>query len=75
MQREYAVRQIAKREGYVLERRADGAYRLINARLNVVVYHLDGVQLEAIESFLDRPESRANSPKAQRLTGTARPAK
>jgi hypothetical protein len=42
----------------------DESYRLINERLNVVVYHLDGVPLETIASFLEQPESRANSPGA-----------
>ena len=46
MQREYAIRQIAKREGYRLEKKGDESYRLINARFNVVVYQLDGVPLE-----------------------------
>jgi hypothetical protein len=64
MQREYAIRQIAKREGYHLEKQGDGSYRLINQRLNVIVYRLDGVPLETIASFLEQPESRANSPGA-----------
>lgn len=61
MQREHAIRQIAKREGYRLEKRDDKSYRLINERLNVVVYDLDGVPLETIASFLERPEIRTNS--------------
>jgi hypothetical protein len=64
MQREYTIRQIAKREGYRLEKKGDDSYRLINARFNVVVYHLDGVPLERIATFLAQPESRANSPDA-----------
>jgi hypothetical protein len=61
---EYAIRHIAKREGYRLEKKGDDSYRLINARFNVTVYHLDGVQLERIAAFLAQPESRANSPYA-----------
>jgi len=62
MQREYATRQIAKRAGYRLEKKGDESYRLINARFNVVVYQLDGVPLEKIAAFLERPTSEANSP-------------
>jgi hypothetical protein len=51
-------------EAYRLEKKRDESYRLINERLNVVVYHLDGVPLETIASFLEQPESRANSPGA-----------
>ena len=65
MQREYAIRQIAKREGYRLEKKGDESYRLINARFNVVVYQLDGVPLEKIAAFLERSESQANSPDTQ----------
>jgi hypothetical protein len=65
MQREYAIRKIAKREGFRLEKESDGNYRLINARFNVVVYHLDGVSLETIAVFLEHPTSRANSPNAR----------
>jgi hypothetical protein len=61
MQREYAIQQIARREGYRLEKAGDDGYRLINARLNIVVYHLDGVPLDAIASFLEMPESRQNA--------------
>jgi hypothetical protein len=43
MQREHAIRQQAKLEGYRLEKRDDDSYRLINARFNVAVYQLDGV--------------------------------
>ena len=64
MQREYAIRQTAKREGYRLEKKAGESYRLINERLNVIVYDLDGVPVETIASFLEQPESRANSPGA-----------
>ena len=64
MQREYAIRKIVKREGFRLEKEGDDNYRLINARFNVVVYHLDGVSLEKIAVFLERPISRANSPDA-----------
>jgi hypothetical protein len=62
MQREYSIRQLAKRQGYRLERQGDSRYRLIHERLNVVVYHLDGVPLEAVASFLVQRESRANPP-------------
>ena len=62
MQREFAVRQLAKREGYRVEKQGDESYRLINARLNVVVYKLDGVPLEAVASFLGQRESRSNAP-------------
>jgi hypothetical protein len=58
MQREFAVRQLAKREGYRLEKQGDESYRLINARLKVAVYKLDGVPLEAVASFLRQRESR-----------------
>jgi hypothetical protein len=64
MQREYAIRQMAKREGFRLKKEADDNYRLINARFNVVVYHLDGVPLEKIAAFLEQPTSRANLPDA-----------
>jgi hypothetical protein len=64
MQREYAIRKIAKREGFRLEKESNDNYRLINARFNVVVHHLDGVSLEKIAVFLEQPTSRANSPDA-----------
>jgi hypothetical protein len=64
MQREYAIRQIAKREGFSLEKHGEDSYRLINERLNVIVFGLDGVPLETIASFLEKPESLANSPDA-----------
>jgi hypothetical protein len=64
MQREYAIRQIAKRGCYRLEKKGDDRYRLINARFNVVVYQLDGVPLEKIAAFLELLTSRANSPDA-----------
>jgi hypothetical protein len=53
MQREYTIRQIAKRKGYHLEKTGDESYRLINGRLNVAVYQLDAVPLEAIALFLE----------------------
>lgn len=53
MQREYTIRQIAKRKGYHLEKRGDESYRLINGRLNVTVYQLDAVPLETIALFLE----------------------
>ncbi len=62
MQREYSIRQLAKREGYRLEKKSDDSYRLINARFNVVVYQLDGVPLEKVATFLEQPKSQANSP-------------
>jgi hypothetical protein len=62
MQREFAIRQLAKREGFRLEKKGGESYRLINERLNVIVSSLDGVPLEKIASFLEQPESRANSP-------------
>ena len=64
MQREYTIRQLAKRKGYRLEQKGEEGYRLINAKLEVVVYSLDGVQLDAIALFLERRESSANSPGA-----------
>ena len=64
MQREYAIRQLAKREGFHLEKESNDTCRLINARFNVVVYHLDGVPLEKIAAFLEQPTSRANAPDA-----------
>jgi hypothetical protein len=60
----YAIRQIAKREGFSLEKHGEDSYRLINERLNVIVFGLDGVPLETIASFLEKPESLANSPDA-----------
>ena len=48
MQREHAIRQLAKLEGYRLEKKDDDSYRLINARFNVAVYQHDGVSLEKI---------------------------
>ena len=57
MHREYVIWHIAKREGYRLEKKGDGSYRLINARFNVAVYHLDGVPLERIAAFLARPKA------------------
>lgn len=65
MQREFAIRKLAKAAGYRLEKKGDENYRLIHGRLNVAVYGLDGAPLEAIVSFLERPEIRAHSPSAQ----------
>jgi hypothetical protein len=65
MQREFAIRRLAKPEGYRLEKNGDDSYRLINARFNVAVYQLDGVPLENIEAFLEKRTSQANSPDAQ----------
>ena len=64
MQHEYAIRQIAKREGYRLEKKGGESYRLINERLNVIVSSLDGAPLEKIAAFLEQPASRANTPDA-----------
>ena len=64
MQREFAIRQLAKREGYRLEKKRGESYRLINERLNVIVSGLEGVPLEKIAAFLEQPASRANSPDA-----------
>jgi hypothetical protein len=64
MQREYAIRRLAKFEGFRLEKAGDDSYRLINARFNVAVYQLDGVSLEKIEVFLEKRTSHANPPKA-----------
>jgi hypothetical protein len=61
MQREHAIRQLAKLEGYRLEKKGDDSYRLINARFNVAVYQLDGVSLEKITAFLEKRTSQANS--------------
>jgi len=61
MQREHAIRQLAKLEGYRLEKKADNSYRLINARFNVAVHLLDGVSLEKITEFLERRTSQTNS--------------
>jgi hypothetical protein len=60
MQREHAIRQLAKLEGYRLEKKADDSYRLINARFNVAVYQLDGVTLEKIAAFLEQRTSQAD---------------
>jgi hypothetical protein len=65
MQREFAIRQLAKASGYRLEKNGDETYRLVHGRLNVAVYGFDGVPLEAIASFLERPEIRAHTPSAQ----------
>ena len=65
MQREFAIRRLAKLEGYRLERKGDDSYRLINARFKVAVYQLDGVPLEKIAAFLEKRTSQANSPDAQ----------
>ncbi|MGA7334036.1 MAG: hypothetical protein WBX77_20220 [Pseudolabrys sp.] len=62
MQREHAIRQLAKLEGYRLEKKGDDSYRLINARFSVAVYQLDGVSLEKIVAFLEKRTSQANSP-------------
>ena len=62
MQRERAIRQLAKLEGYRLEKKGDNSYRLINARFHVAVYQLDGVSLEKIAAFLEKRTSQANSP-------------
>ena len=51
MQREHSIRQLAKLEGYRLEKKGDDSYRLINARFNVAVYLFDGVSLEKSRSF------------------------
>jgi hypothetical protein len=61
MQREYKMRQLAKLEGYRLEKKSDDNYRLVYARFNVAVYQLDGVPLEKIAEFLER-RSQVNSP-------------
>ena len=61
MQREHAIRQLAKLEGYRLEKKDDDTYRLINARFNVAVYQFDGVSLEKIAEFLKRRTSQTNS--------------
>jgi hypothetical protein len=61
MQREYAVRQLAKRNGYRLEKKSEQTYRLISQRFNVVVHGLDGVPLERVRFFLEHPEARAHS--------------
>ena len=65
MQREHAIRQLAKLEGYRLEKKDDDCYRLINARFNVAVYQLDGVPLEKIAGFLEKRQAKQNSPDAQ----------
>ena len=65
MQRELAIRQFARREGYRLEKSDDGKYRLVNSRFNLVVYRLDGVPLERIAAFLEQRTSQANSPDAR----------
>jgi hypothetical protein len=62
MQREHAIRQLAKREGYRLEKKGDDSYRLINARFNVAVYQHDGVPLKKIAEFLESRTSQINSP-------------
>ena len=60
MQREHAIRQLAKLEGYRLEKKGDESYRLINARFNVAVYQHDGVTLEKIAEFLEKRTSQNN---------------
>jgi hypothetical protein len=64
MQREFAIRRLAKLEGYRLEKKGDDSYRLINARFNVAVYQHDGVTLEKIAEFLAKRTGQANSPDA-----------
>jgi hypothetical protein len=64
MQREYAIRRLAKLEGYRLEKKGDDSYRLINARFKVAVYQLDGVALEKVAPFLEKRTIQANSPDA-----------
>ena len=54
MQCEFAIRRLAKLEGYRLEKKGDDSYRLINARFNVAVYQLDGGPLEKIAAFLEK---------------------
>jgi hypothetical protein len=54
--------ELAKLEGYRLEKKDDDSYRLINARFNVAVYLLDGVSLEKIGEFLERRTSQVNAP-------------
>ena len=61
MQREHAIRQLAKLEGYRLEKKDDGSYCLINTRFNVAVYQHDGVPIEKLAEFLDRRASQVNS--------------
>ena len=56
MQREYAIRQTAKREGYRLEKQGDESYRLINERLNVIVYDLDGFRSKQSPRFWRSPK-------------------
>ena len=58
MQREHAIRQLAKLEGYRLEKKGDDSYRLINARFSVAVYQLDGVSLEKIAAFLEIAQAK-----------------
>jgi hypothetical protein len=58
MQREHAIRQLAKLGGYRLEKKGDDNYRLVYARVNVAVYLLDGVVLEKIEEFLEKRASQ-----------------
>ena len=58
MQREFAMRRLAKLEGYRLEKKGDDSYRLINARFNVAVYQLDGVPLEKIAGFLEKRQAK-----------------
>jgi hypothetical protein len=60
MQRERAIRQLAKLEGYRLEKTGDGSFRLINTRFNVAVYQLDGVTLEKISEFLEKRTIQKN---------------
>ena len=66
MQREYAIRRLAKLEGYRLEKKGDDSYRLINAKFNVAVYQLDGVALEKVAAFLEKRTSQTNTPDAHR---------
>ena len=61
MQREHAIRQLAKLEGYRLEKKGDDSYRLINAKFNVAVYQHDGVPLKKIAEFLEKRTSEKNS--------------
>jgi len=56
MQREFAIRQLAKHEGYRLEKKGGVSYRLINKRLNVVEQIHRAYIIGRLRSALDQTD-------------------
>jgi hypothetical protein len=84
MQREFAIRQLAKREDYRLETKDGESYRLINERLNVVEQIHRAYIIGRLRSVLDQTDgaiipivilNRANQlgAKAMSVAGYTRP--